>query len=249
MKKYRCDRCDGGCPCVIEWGDYPAPIRCPIDGNRVDWQEVENPESKLPKLTVEALKERGIEWPGWAKYVAVWSDGAAIMYENKPKLTDYGWWPAVGRWSSIHDVKWDASEWKISLIERPSVEKKDQKLPEWCKVGRFVYGILEKKYGKIITFHHGVTVIFFGDQHPTTHLPQYFEEAEIKPWNFETGPLQVKVVSMRDPSLEFVLSLCPDGYYKVGAFSSGREHFKEVLRKYIQIDGSPCGIATSPTSR
>lgn len=79
MRKFECKQCEPTIPCVIEWGDVPAPVRCPCNGAKVAWREVKV-ESKLPKLTVEALAERGIAWPEWCK-VGAWVYSAALRTE------------------------------------------------------------------------------------------------------------------------------------------------------------------------
>lgn len=93
---------------------------CPCDGHKADWYEIK-PEP-LPKLTVEALAERGIEWPEWAKWRVVWPDGSLCMYQNEPELTEYGWRSTGGRWGGVpgtSNYRWDASDWEHSKIQRP----------------------------------------------------------------------------------------------------------------------------------
>lgn len=34
MKRYECKQCKPAIPCVIEWGDAPAPARCPCCGSK-----------------------------------------------------------------------------------------------------------------------------------------------------------------------------------------------------------------------
>lgn len=65
--------------------------------------------------------------------------------------------------------------------------------------------------------------------------------ARVRPWTFGEAPLMLKVLDKQNKQ-EAVLSLCPDGYYRVGAFSSGRDNFQKIMRKYEQLDGSPCGV-------
>lgn len=64
MKKYECCKCmhDGATPCVIEWGDYPAPQYCPDSGNAADWREV----VELPDLPRPTVKD-SLTVPEWCK--------------------------------------------------------------------------------------------------------------------------------------------------------------------------------------
>lgn len=77
MKKYECCKCthDGATPCVIEWGDYPAPQYCPDSGNAADWCEV----VELPALPMPTVKD-SLTVPEWCK-VGAWVYSAALRTE------------------------------------------------------------------------------------------------------------------------------------------------------------------------
>lgn len=62
--------------------------------------------------------------PEWARYAAVDKSGAVCVYDLKPVLRSNDWYPAPGGLCAVvcdadnHELKFDASDWKNSLIER-----------------------------------------------------------------------------------------------------------------------------------
>ena len=254
MKKYICKQCKPEIPCVIEWGDSPPPARCPCSGDMVEWVEVNHP----PKLTVEALAERGIEWPDWARYAVVWNDGVALFYQNKPlELTDYGWDHAGGEWGSaprLNDCLWDTSEWQNSLIERPAVVKESliTELPDWCRVGEWARidspGLGHGEIRRIKEIQHkqdGLWIVF--DPLKGNHLviagTKNLTRFAIRPWTFAEAPARLKITKksgeVLDLDLCVILSEGPGCYY-----IDNRRSMIEAseLVKQIQPDGSPCGV-------
>lgn len=93
-------------------------------------EECANYKSKeeLPKLTQEVFERP--DCPEWAKWAAVDKSGAAFWYSERPKIA----WPFHYSWAHGHNYmslkgKFDATDWKNSLIERPAAVKRvDYKL-------------------------------------------------------------------------------------------------------------------------
>lgn len=108
--------------------------------NGVKWKRVsEEPEQKqentLPKLTAEVFDRP--DCPEWARYAALGGGGVLTFYEDKPMMSKDEYpkrWINYDRWYPVEGTKFDASDWKNSLIERPA-----KPLPDWCKVGAWVY--------------------------------------------------------------------------------------------------------------
>ena len=148
--KYMCKKCGGSDPCFIDWTDAPAPEYCPCDGEEVIWRKVSEPAA-LPKLTVEALAERGIAWPEWAVCAGVHAFGRLMFFEQRPRLnTSIGGWDYYGfdpipKMSDTNDF-FDYSDWQNSLIMRPEKVEKPQ-LPDWLKIGS--WAAVGKFVGKI----------------------------------------------------------------------------------------------------
>lgn len=93
-----------------------------------DWRDslLRRPEKSYPKLTEEVFARP--DCPEWAQYAAVDADGMVALFEHRPKISLVGnWWDRVEKYCPL-DGRYDSSNWRNSLIERPA------KLPDWCKV-------------------------------------------------------------------------------------------------------------------
>jgi hypothetical protein len=98
---------------------------------------IERP-AKLQKLTAEVFDLP--DCPKWAKWAAVDEDGYAYYYPDKPFLVGKFNWTVEGNvWQTIY-CKFDPSDWKNSLIERPIVMQKlttevfeRPDCPEWAR--------------------------------------------------------------------------------------------------------------------
>ncbi len=121
--KFECKACVK--PCELEIGDceQARPLVCPLDIDTPVWRKVTAPTAP-PKLTVEALAERGIEWPEWATFAGVHALGKLMFFEKRPRLnTSIGGWDYYGfnpvPKMSDANVYFDYSDWMNSLIMRP----------------------------------------------------------------------------------------------------------------------------------
>ena len=96
----------------------------------------------LQKLTVEVFYRP--DCPEWATVAVVNEDGTATWGSGDVRSCCGEWWAHASdaQWESIPG-KFDASDWENSLIERPQKVT----LPEWCKVGEWVY--VHHSYHKI----------------------------------------------------------------------------------------------------
>lgn len=163
MKIWECNGCEKHHMTQSE----ECPGYCFMTGRAIrnDCREVNG--KNLPKLTVEELARRGIEWPEWSEGAVVCGNGDAEFYcgEN-PRPGDYRladhiqppkdteslrqtWGvESPGRFLKING-KWDASDWKNSLIKKPEHKPEPR---GWLEVGAVVYVRKEKRYGMIIGF-------------------------------------------------------------------------------------------------
>lgn len=141
MRTFMCDNCYEKCCVTIQFGSNP-PRRCHHDDNKSNWHEVkEEPVTdcnRLPKLTAEVFDRP--DCPEWAKYAVVDKRHNACFCAEKPKIVADGWY-SESYVEGIIRPKFDASDWKNSLIERPAKE-----LPDWCKVGKYVYDASLREY-------------------------------------------------------------------------------------------------------
>lgn len=185
---------------------------------------------QLPKLTVEALKERGIEWPEWAKYAYSMNNGCGVFSENDPFSCIEDW--------SFHPPADIPGKWAPDgYIERPVI------LPEWCKVGAWVhvypggFGRIDEIQGDWVkcTAEKGFLNFSFDDD---------VKPARVRPWTFEEAPGFIKVRSIEGGhrlALHLVFNHktnshvywfgCPETLTLYG-----------LSENYEQLDGSPCGV-------
>ena len=101
----------------------------------------------LPKLTTEVFDHPAC--PGWAKWAAVDEYGTVWLTAEKPNVIMVaseanGWSTGGSSYTHLASVRFDASDWENSLIERPS-----KALPDWCKVGEWLYVPETNAYHKI----------------------------------------------------------------------------------------------------
>lgn len=184
MKKYECCKCthDGATPCVIEWGDYPAPQYCPDSGNAADWREA----VELPALPMPTVKD---------------------------SLT----------------------------------------VPEWCKVGAWVYSAaLRTEFARItgpgktsetllaVTAEGLECLVLVDEQAISCGATR---PARVRPWTFEEAPESVKTAESSEYR-ECCWHL--NGIAKgEPSFFCWRDNFisaSKMAEEMVQIDGSPCGV-------
>lgn len=251
MKKYEC-RCNKGKEhhCTHESDGRKPTICCVAGDGSCDWQEVENPES-LPKLTVEALKERGIEWPEWSKSAVVDPNGIGYfcVYVNPdPRVNcwaykDFFTDPNSGEFFEAIPGKWDASDWTNSLIARPIIIKSD--LPEWCKAGALIHN---KAWGfaRIVAIcgnHQSVEVHWMSGGTGCPAIANC-KPAHVRPWTFEEAPGFIKVRAI-ESGKELALHLVYSKSMQSHAYWFGYPEIitiEGIAEHYLQLDGSPCGV-------
>jgi hypothetical protein len=84
----------------------------------VKWEDEE--EEPLPKLSDRTWDDA----PEWARWRAVDKTGVAFYYENKPVIDSDGGWLGGRPFNLLAISKFDHTNWKDSLEERPVKEKK-----------------------------------------------------------------------------------------------------------------------------
>lgn len=132
---------DNGGRYAVVWGADMQELKF----DSTDWEHslIERPEAlQLPKLTAEVFSLP--QCPSWAKYAAVDEDGVAWYYRHKPSVGDGRWNTTAPNVHAIYDhgryARFDASDWKSSLIERPAAAPKLTadvfslpECPKWAK--------------------------------------------------------------------------------------------------------------------
>lgn len=230
MSKWKCQVCVG-VPCVLEC--FNEPTVCPVNGfNRSKWEKVDDvPDSNpLPKLTTEVFYRE--DCPAWAEYAAVNREGTVTIFLNKPTTCGSFWSDRKTYWEhTFRDDRFDASDWQNSLIERPS------KLPDWCKVGEWVFDKVINKYSQVTT------------EAITEHLQEVFKslakgeivQSRLRPYTAaEMKVLVGKVIEDKKTSdLRFVAGYCN----RTERIYAGQNNFNaDLLLSDFTIDGQPCGV-------
>lgn len=198
--------------------------------------------SQLPKLTVEVFDRP--DCPEWAKYAAVDEDGKARFHAEEPfvptKFNVPGW--CSGGNDSFIRGEFDAANWQNSLIERPV---KKPELPEWCKVGDFVYARDIKCYFKIKEIYNDGILLqdpdnadvvsnlcteFFMERNPT--------QAHYRPYEAEE---MYELIGKYIEDAEEVMLVT--GFYKKDNLVKAGDKYYDAERLFNEctINGTPCG--------
>lgn len=194
--------------------------------------------SQLPKLTAEVFDRP--DCPEWAKWAAVDADRCGFYYEDKPRACE-----ANGEWlvdkcvvgtNRIITGYFDPTNWQNSLIERPT------KLPDWCKVGEWVY-LSNAKYYKIKKVDSYGIILADGTVIKTDDIHAEAVSARLRPYNAnEMRGLIGKVLTSNSCSTPFsFLVVYAEGD---GSFieSYRFKYTAEELKDHFTIDGNPCGV-------
>ena len=134
--------------CLAHWYQYPPTAderagawsclnnkRKVIDQyfNRSNWKNslIKRPSKDLLKLTTDVFNHP--DCPEWANWAAVDKTGCAYYYSDSPVCKsaywEYDYHQPASRYEHRCEIgRFDASDWRNSLIERPC------KLPDWCMV-------------------------------------------------------------------------------------------------------------------
>lgn len=151
------------------------------------------------------------------------------------------------RKSTLHALESAANELQAKIKERPA---KKSELPDWCKVGEWVYyrgyrKIIEVKALKLVleSTHCGNLTVY------PEEIGKEVKQARLRPWNFEEAPYHLKVKeknwSRASEELAFLSGRSGKWGYLVGAKDSECLAFyslEEMKIRYRTLDGEPCGV-------
>lgn len=133
----------------------------------------------------------------------------------------------------------------LSLHESTQVATPDEQLPDWCKVGEWVYSKDEKDYAKLQSFCTiGVNLLFLKEnkhyQRNFAYIKHECVQARLRPYNTdEMKALVGKVIEHGDDTCIVVHYSRKDGGT---IFADGYTHTAdELLETGYTIDGKPCG--------
>ena len=208
-----------------------AKLKC----DATDWQNSLIERPKLQKLTTEVFNRP--DCPDWADYAVVNSRGTLIFFGNKPCFEgeDYGCWSCSDyKYKHIKDAVFDATDWPNSLIERTA------KLPDWCKVGEWVYNKGEDIYGVVMSIDLPYIEVKYDGRDIVVNTISAIVQARIRPYNkVEMRTLVGKVIDFEENS-DLVISYDGESgeVYADDVWFSG----EELLNNGYMYLGKPCGI-------
>ncbi len=180
--------------------------------------------------------------PEWAKYAAVDECGSVRLFSNVPWLGASGWNWSSGKVTQLFNVKFDTSDWQNSFIERPE----EKTLPEWCKVGGWVYNkdfheyirVVERTHDKIKgeDIHGGV---YHADFQFKNTVP-----ARLRPWTAREAIGKV-ICWQGDYSLQENIAIinAVDCDGNLMGDLIGNINLEDLTREWFyQSDNKPCGV-------
>lgn len=252
--KFICNGCANwqGDPCILDVGEEQyvsgEQMRCPFknaerDRHYCKWEKYDDgkvanlqPEvAILPKLTAEVFDRP--DCPEWAKYAAVDKCRKAMWYNGKPKVIGSLFWSSQRGESKEITGKYDASDWQNSLIERPAA-----KLPDWCKVGKWVY---YRGYRKIIEVNALRLVLESAHCGDLTVYPEEIgkevKQARLRPYDEEEMKALLGKAIERHSSAYLVISYAHDDL-ETTVYIEGKYLSADNLLRDFTINGKPCGV-------
>lgn len=134
-------------------------------------------------------------------------------------------------------------------VENQGVETPVPKVPEWCKVGAWVWhgpvdGIaFEQPYFKIERIDGELIYEKSHNNGFPVHYT-YLKPARLRPWTYEEAPETLKVIDKHEPKRIICLFLASKNKNSVQYTTLPAWYIdtKTLMDNYMQLDGSPCGI-------
>lgn len=193
--------------------------------------------NELPKLTCDVFDRP--DCPEWARYAVVGGGGVLIFYEDKPMMSKDEYpkrWINYDRWIPVLGTKYDTSDWQNSLIERPA-----KKLPEWCKVGEWVY-LCNGRYYKVESVNECHVNLSDGVSVGRNSIHSEMVSARPRPYNAEEMEAMVGLTVKGGNSSEIITGFKKNKWGKfVVKGACGWYDAKHLLENFTAY-GSPCGV-------
>lgn len=191
--------------------------------------------NQLPKLTAEVFNRP--DCPEDAKIIIVNQNGSAHFGSFTSAHTACGGWvgEGYGKWTSIPG-KYDNSDWQNSLIERPT------RLPDWCKVGKWVWATTFKKYFKIERLDKvGVDGRSSADDLYSVKF-ENIRQARLRPYNVEEMKALVGKVIETKNTADLIIAYDREMAKVRDTIMGCWRSADELLKSNFTIDGQPCGV-------
>lgn len=187
----------------------------------------------LPKLTAEVFDRP--DCPEWAQWAIISPGGYIAFFKEKPEIYDNGI-VLKGDYVYIWEKKYSAENWQNSLVEREVA-----KLPDWCKVGEWVWDE-GNGYGEIKSVRDDRSACYIEFKSDAgDFVPEAF--AKLK---------ETRLMSYDHLSISEALGKAVSNESAVGIVTGYDIATVRVFGKFIPfnvfrglfryLDGSPCGV-------
>lgn len=243
--KYKCKSC--GLECRVE-SNFEPTVCLKTGVICYGWHKVSAPTPKplseaiLPKLT-DAVFDRE-DCPEWANYAAVNENRTAFFFGNVPNRGCSN--PRKKYWTYHHSEmmqipgEFDSTDWQNSLIERPAKKK----LPDWCKVGAWVWCADCRAERKIEAINGNRITVRFPAPDATSYTGDVSEFKPIVPFTLETiTPLLPLIVREKGSKTSFtsvIVHASTVGVW-IGAASIAIS-YEQLMNTHERLSGDPCGV-------
>ena len=216
------------CGCFLRDCRYmPIPRRFYSD----DWEDSLIERPVLQKLTAEVFNRP--DCPEWARYAVVNANGKVVFFSDVPSPRYDKWIVTYSAQTyMLDDVRFDASDWRNSLIERPA------KLPDWCKVGEWCYCKDDDGNDKYFKIARCDNHFIYGDDGWDIAIA-CAKPARLRPYNAEEMHGLVGKV-LKHSTGEYLVTAFEIRWNQVKIESAWREA-NELAELWKQLDDSPCG--------
>jgi len=131
---------------------------------------------------------------------------------------------------------------------RPTV-KDSLTVPEWCKVGEWIFEVTQKKFHRIkaLNFFDRRPVVTWDDQgdgYIGSCGIQHLRPARMLPWTKEDGPLAMKLKYKGAFAVASMCNHAKDGWEYAIVQNGSLIHvtMADIAENGVQLDGSPCGV-------
>ena len=191
---------------------------------------------ELPKLTAEVFDRP--DCPEWAKIAVVNRNGKAYYGGYKAARINCsggwrGWYDEQGKWKRIGNELFDASDWQNSLVERPA------KLPDWCKVGEWVY-LCNGTYSRIVSINDCHVNLENGISVGKNSIHEEMVPTRLRPYNAVEIPDLPFEVTERNSNFRTTVVSCQGN--KVWLAGASTAISTEELMRDFTAKGELCGV-------
>lgn len=243
MNKYICEACKSPCKITVP-ANSAAPKHCPYSiwkspmWHKVDDEQTVTDCNQLPKLTVEVFDRP--DCPEWAMYAA-FHNGNLVFTDQKPWINEHGLFVSAknaARIEKILVIPFKGSEHcPLQVIKRPA---KKSELPDWCKVGEWVY-LSNEEYDKIESIDGFGINLVSGAIINKKYIHEETVSARLRPYNAEEMKSLVgKVICGNDTNFRAMI-VYADGVSGVVETIHYDYNAEELAQSYT-IDGKPAGV-------